>query len=210
MIRILAGVNIADKLVLEVTHHLVNEISMGCSIAHSLLLATQLVRPDWLQEIIRLGNLPEEDQTTNARSLESQFSLPLVAKYRPPLSPSLAPSLKVLKVWEPNEERLKLLGGYRFVLFGEKGREVDADTREMILAGGGEYEGFNVSGGRSKLHQVLAKGMRRVLEMAERGKRLVVVADEHLTTTAIGSVVWKELCDEIKRLRIILPFSFAL
>jgi hypothetical protein len=206
----MAGVNIAGNLVSDVTHHLVNEISMSCSIAHSLLLATQLVRPDWLQEIIRLGNLPGEDGTTNARSLESQFSLPLVAKYRPPLSPSLAPSLKVLKVWEPNEERLKLLGGYRFVLFGEKGREINADTREMILAGGGEYEGFNVSGGRSKLHQVLAKGMRRVLEMADRGKRLVAVVDEQLMKTAMGPLVWKELCDEMRRSRIILSFSFVL
>ena len=194
------GVNAVDELVTHVTHHLVEVVSPVCSIAHSLLLATQLVRPDWLHEIIRLGNLSTDAETLNTRSLESSFALPPVAKYLPSLSVLLPSSLKMFKVWEPNEERVNLLIGYRFVFVGEKGREVDVDVRQMVVAGGAEYEAFNVSGGRSKFHQVLAKGMRRVSETVRRGKGLVVVADEESMKTAIGSIVWKEFQGEMRRL----------
>jgi hypothetical protein len=51
---------------------------------------------------------------------------------------------------------------------------VDPEVQEMIVAGGGEYEGFDVLGGRAKLCQLLAKGERRITNMKEGGKGLVI------------------------------------
>jgi hypothetical protein len=189
----------AHTLDSHVTHHLVRAYSASPSIAQSLLLAVQLVGSDWLTEIIRLGNLRVDDDSLNITSLEQSFVLPLVTKYRPSFSPSLSPSLKVFKVWEPNEERLNMFMGYRFVFIGEKRREVDPEVREMIVAGGGEYEGFDVLGGRAKLRQLLAKGKRRVADMNESGKGLVIVADQKTMTTSVGQDFWKELVAEIQR-----------
>lgn len=185
------GINVVHTFHPEVTHYLSPSFSLTVHMAYSLLHLARIVKSEWLEEAIRLGNLPPTDDM----SLEYTFALPQESKYRPAFSPSLPPPLKVFRVWEPNEERVQLFHGYRFLFVGEKGREMPGDLRDLVSGGGGQYEAFAVDSGRAKLHQVLAKGKQRI---ANNGKALVLVADEGNMIAAVGRDSWQELVDEAR------------
>lgn len=133
------------------------------------------------------------DILRNADTLEETCVLPLISKYRPTFSPTLSPSQKVFKVWEPNEERLNMLAEYRFLVFGEKVREVESDLKDLIQRGGGFLDTFDVAGGVVKLHKALTRCQ------AKEGQLLVVVADAKDMTAAIGENEWKKLVAEVQR-----------
>jgi len=87
--------------------------------------------------------------------------------------------------------------GYRFLFLQVRGRGVDAELREMVEVGGGECETFDIDEGRLKLRHVITKGKERVKQMTERGKGLVIVAEE--TLAIVGSDLWQAFLDEIRR-----------
>jgi hypothetical protein len=157
------------------------------------------VKPEWLNEIIRLGNLPINDNPSNGSSLEQVFALPPETKFRPTFGAALPTSLKVFKVWEPNEERMNMLRGYRFLFVGEKGREVEGAMTELVARGGGHWAAFNVASGRKEWHHVLAKEKAKHAKANEKQKGLVVVADPKAMAVAVGHDQWKELVDEARR-----------
>jgi len=164
----------------------------------SLLCAAQLVKPEWLQELMRLGTTPVEGDSFGLTALEKSFISPLETKYRPAFGPSLSPSLRSFKHWEPNEERLSLLRGFRFILPTEDGG-VDAELRELVVRGGAEYEGFNLKTGLAKWRQVIAKGKRRVEELKSAGKGLIVLAKDSMIQRAVGEEKWKEMVADAER-----------
>jgi hypothetical protein len=149
--------------------------------------AAQFVRLEWLLEILK-----------NADSLEENLVIPSLSKYRPSFSPFLNPSQKVFKVWEPNEERLNLFSEYRFLVFGEKTREIETDLRELIKHAGGFLETFDVAGGPAKLHRALTRGQ------AKEAQQLVVVADAKDMKAVIGHDEWGKLVAEVQRCGITL------
>ena len=201
LIVLSSGINVVYTLHTGITHHLTPQFASNAIVATSLVLAAQLVKPEWLTEVIRLGNLPANDDPANGSSLEQNFSLPPETKYRPSFSTTLPPPLKVFKAWEPNEERINMLLGYRFIFVGDKGREVDSAVIELVKQGGGEYEVFDASNGRKKWHQALAKGKARQSHPAEGQKELVIVANAKATETAIGKEAWEDLTTEAQRYR---------
>ncbi|KAG6372656.1 hypothetical protein JVT61DRAFT_7408 [Boletus reticuloceps] len=172
------------------THHLTPKYELTVPLATSLLSATQLVKAEWLQELIRLGTTPDESHPFKLAPLEQSFTPPLESKYRPAFSPSLATSLKSFKFWEPNEERLHLLKGYRFVLLSDAEGQVDADTRELIVRGDGEYECFPLTNGEAKWRQMLGKAKRKV---DEAGLKVAIVAREHVIQATVGVDKWREM-----------------
>ncbi|KDQ22694.1 hypothetical protein PLEOSDRAFT_163587 [Pleurotus ostreatus PC15] len=174
----------------HVTHHLAPSFTNSVAMALSLLSLCKFARVDWLNEILRLGELPQNNSPTNGVSLEQTFILPLLSKYRPTFSPQLPPRLKEYKVWDPNEERVNMFTGFRFLFTGEKGREVDNNTREMVTRGGGEYEVIPVNAGHTKWHQAITKGLLRV---KGGGQRFLVVGDEAAIKAAIGDAGWAEI-----------------
>ena len=182
-----------------ITHHLIPQFVSNAMVATSLILAAQLVKPEWLTEVIRLGNLPDNDGPANGSSLEQHFSLPSETKYRPSFGTTLPPPLKVFKAWEPNEERINMLLGYRFIFVGDKGREVDNAVIELVKQGGGEYEVFDAGNGRKKWHQALAKGKARQTQLAEGQKGLVIVADAEAMKATIGKEAWEDLTKEAQK-----------
>ncbi|KAL0948092.1 hypothetical protein HGRIS_010713 [Hohenbuehelia grisea] len=184
------GLNLVHTLSLPASHHLVSTVSSSPAIAASLLSLSHIVKPDWLSEIIRLGNLPRSDEESSDISLEQKFVLPPLNKYRPSFSTSLPPPLKTFKVWEPNEERMNLFKGIRFLFVGEKGCEIDGETKDVVSKGGAEYEVFNVNSGQGRWHQVLTKGIRRV---KDGGKAFVVVGDKTAIRAAVGDDGWTEM-----------------
>ncbi|KAF4565570.1 hypothetical protein EYR40_002363 [Pleurotus pulmonarius] len=174
----------------NVTHHLAPSFTSSVAMALSLLSLCKFARVDWLNEILRLGDLPQNNPSANGVSLEQTFILPLLSKYRPTFSPQLPPRLKEYKVWEPNEERVNMFTGFRFLFTGEKGREVDTNTREMVTRAGGEYEVIPVNAGHTKWHQAITKGLLRV---KGGGQRFLVVGDEAAIRAAVGDAGWTEI-----------------
>jgi hypothetical protein len=200
------GINVVYSQISYVTHHATPDYTITASIAQSLLLAAQFITSDWLSEVIRLGNLPVNNDPSNGVSLEQTFLLPPIAKFRPAFSAVLPSTLKVFKVWEPNEGRFNMFKGHRFISVDEK---PNAELRDMIRCGGGEYEAFIVSGGKQKFHHALSKARRVTSDAVGNGKGLVIVADENAMNTAIGPDAWKELLSEAKRfvLQVLLVYS---
>ena len=201
----LPGINVVSDLDPNVTHHLSPTFHVSSSIAHSLLLAAQIVTWEWLREIVHLGEL-NGGGTSGGISLEQSFALPPVMTFHPSFPPSLPTALRKLEVWEPNEERLNMFAGHIFLFVGEKGREVKADLKEVVLRGGGEYEGFDVNGGRRKWQQLLAKGQRRVSQMPQNRKGLVLISSHEDMTLAVGKDIWKEFTDEAEKYSTFIPF----
>ncbi|TFK35843.1 hypothetical protein BDQ12DRAFT_655171 [Crucibulum laeve] len=164
------GINVVQVPNTQVTHHLTGSYIANPSIIASLVSACQFVKPEWLHEVMRLGNT----------ALEDLFALPPISKYRPSFSPSLSPTLKDFKIWEPNEERIKMFAQFRFICVGEKPRELDSDLRAVISRAGGTVETFGVHGGVAKFHQVLTRGQ------AKEGKKLVVIGDLKAIKAAVS------------------------
>lgn len=174
------------------THHIAPKYELTTPVMTSLLCAAQLVKPEWLQELVRLGSTLAEDDSFGLTALEKSFVSPTESKYRPAFGPALPPALKSFKHWEPNEERLNLLRGFRFVLPAEDGA-VDAELRDLVVRGGAEYEGFSLNAGLAKWRQVIAKGKRKVEELRGAGKRLVVLAKDSVIQRAVEDEKWREM-----------------
>lgn len=178
------------------THHLTSKYELTVPLATSLLSATQFVKVEWLQELIRLGTTPDDSHPFKLTPLEQSFTPPLESKYRPIFSPSLASSFKSFKFWEPSEARLHLLKGYRFVLLCDAEGQVDTDTRELIIRGNGEYECFPLTHGEAKWRQMLAKAKRKVDEV---GLKVAIVGREHVVQTTVGEDKWRKMITEAQR-----------
>ncbi|KAH0835680.1 hypothetical protein J3R83DRAFT_9435 [Lanmaoa asiatica] len=179
------------------THHLTPKYELTVPLVTSLLSATQLVKVEWLQELIRLGTTSDDGHPLKLAPLEQSFTPPLESKYRPIFSPSLASPLKSFKFWEPNEERLHLLKGYRFVLLCDAEGQVDEYTRELIIRGDGEYECFPLTNGEAKWRQMLAKAKRKV---DGAGLKVAIVTREHVVQAAVGADKWREMTAEAQSL----------
>lgn len=184
------GVKVVHASHPSVTHHLIPQFAANPSVAASLVSAAQFVKHEWLTELIRLCDIPLNDDPSIGCSLEQNFALPHETKYRPSFGAALPVSLKAFRVWEPNEERINMFLGYRFLFVGEKGREVEGAMTELVRRGGGEYEAFDVGKGHKNWHRTLVKGKAKQ-EEAERGKGLVIVADERAMEIATGSASWQ-------------------
>jgi hypothetical protein len=175
------------------THHLISHYVANLSTATSLLSLTRFVKPEWLQEVIRLGSIPVNDKDADGISLEQHFILPSESKYRPAFSPSLLPSHKKFGVWEANEARVNFFSSCRFVCLREKIRESDSELQEAIRRGEGAFENFDIHSGVTKFHRTLTRGH------AKEGKKVVVVADADLMQAAVGEQSWREYISEAKR-----------
>lgn len=90
---------------------------------------------------------------------------------------------------------------YRFLVLGEKTRDMDGDLRTLIKRGEGAIDTFDVAGGVSKLHKALTRGQ------AKENQKLVVVADVKDIKACIGEDEWKKLVAEIQRYN--LPYTLS-
>ncbi|KAG6820297.1 hypothetical protein H0H93_002561 [Arthromyces matolae] len=151
------------------------------------MFSSQFVKLDWLMEVIRLGTLAKDSPDI---SLEQNFELPPLNKYRPAFSTSLPTSQKEFRVWEPNEERLNIFSAYRFLWVDEKSRL--GDYKDVIERGGGSFEAFDATAGKLKFHRALTRGQ------AKEGKTQIVVGKKKSIIAAIGQERWGELVEEAK------------
>jgi hypothetical protein len=187
------GVHVVRMLHPEITHHLVPSYALTPGHMTSLLSAAQLVKPEWLSELIALSTLDPREST---RALEHNFSLPSESKFRPGFASTLPSTYKTLKTWQPNEARLDMLKGYRFVFVGEKGLEIPAGYRDLVKRGGAEYESFTVSTGVVRWRKALS----RAKTLAEdKNVKVSPVADLAAMELVTGVEEWKEFISIAKR-----------
>lgn len=196
VIPVTLGISLITSPSSLATHHLTPKYELTVPLATSLLSATQLVKVEWLQELIRLGRTSDDSHPFKLAPLEQSFAPPPESKYRPIFSSSLATSLKLFKFWEPNEERLHLLKGYRFVLLSDADGQVDSDTRELITRGDGEYECFPLTKGEAKWRQMLGKAKRKV---EEAGLKVAIVSREQVVQATVGLDKWREMTADAAR-----------
>ncbi|KAL5480353.1 hypothetical protein ACEPAI_1623 [Sanghuangporus weigelae] len=188
------GVKVVSTPRPEVTHHLTSTLSVSTSIAISLLNRAHIVRPDWLTELLHLGETTTSPDGPSV--LESDFRLPIVSQHVPKADSDLPSLLKSLSLWEPNERRTGMLKGWRFIFIGEKGREVDTETRTLVEQGGGEYEVFDVSGGLTRWKQSLSRNRRKA--DAEGGRNLSIIGDTDSLKIAVGEA-WNGMLEELRK-----------
>ncbi|KAH9051249.1 hypothetical protein EDB87DRAFT_982176 [Lactarius vividus] len=195
------GVHIVRTLHPDITHHLVPSHALTPAHVTSLLSAAQLVKPEWLSELLDLSIL---DPRETPRALEHTFVLPSESRFRPGFAADLPMALKTLRAWEPNETRLNMLKGYRFVFAGDKGFEVPSGYRDVVKRGGAEYEAFAVSAGVVRWR----KALLRAKALAEgKNAKVVLVADGGAMELAVGAEEWDEMVSVAKNLELefILP-----
>ncbi|EJD00470.1 uncharacterized protein FOMMEDRAFT_30502 [Fomitiporia mediterranea MF3/22] len=178
----------------EITHHLTPTLSMTTLLAISLLTRAHVVRPEWLNELLYLGGTTSSADGPSV--LESDFRLPPVNQYVPKYDSTLPASLKNPSMWEPNERRTGMLKGWRLLFVGEKGREVDAETRALVERGGGEYEVFDVSGGLTRWRQALSRTKRKAA--SEGGRGLSVLGDLDILQISAGDS-WSSMLEDLKK-----------
>ncbi|KDR66168.1 hypothetical protein GALMADRAFT_232674 [Galerina marginata CBS 339.88] len=186
------GIKLVNKLQENITHHLATHYVANLEMTSSLLALCRIVKPEWLVEVIRLGNLPRNNEESNGVSLEDHFILPQETKFRPVFSPSLLPSQKAFDIWEPNEERVNFFAPLRFICLFEKVTQVDSEVREAIHRGGGTLEVFDIHSSIPKFHKALTRSQ------AKDGKQTVVVGDVDAMQTAIGTEDWGKMVSEAR------------
>ncbi|KAJ6508583.1 proline-rich protein [Mycena sanguinolenta] len=170
----------------DITHHITNSISATTLEVISLVSATAFVTSKWLDEVIRLGGLPHKSDPV---SLEDNFRLPPIAKYRPEFDDALSPEQKTHKIWEPNEERMNMLSPYRFICVGEAKHQIDSEFRELLTRANAKIEVFDVIGGAEKWRKALTRAK------AKSGQNLVPIANSEACEAAVGKDDWKELVE---------------
>ncbi|CAA7263776.1 unnamed protein product [Cyclocybe aegerita] len=198
------GIKIVHTPHAEVTHHITSDFVANLSSMSSLLSLCQFVKPEWLQEVIKLGTDLKHAQPFGLSSLEEHFVLPFESKYRPAFSPSLSSAQKVLRLWEPNEERVNLFQACRFICLHEKIRDSDTELREAIHRGGGSLENFDIHSGIVKFRRALTRAQ------VKEGKKTVIVGDEESMKAAVGKETWEEYVAEARSssLEIFPPSKF--
>ncbi|KAJ7784408.1 proline-rich protein [Mycena metata] len=183
------GVHLVHTAVPQITHHITTTFAATTLHAFSLVISAAFVKPEWLNEVIRLGNLPLNSDPSSGLSLEQVFDLPPVNKYRPTFSATLAAGHKTVRIWDPNEERMSMFSDYRFYCMGEAKRQIDSDLREVIERAAGRIETLNVAGQNAseKFTRALARCR------AKTGQKIVLIADEEACQAAIGKDGWQQI-----------------
>ncbi|EIW77814.1 hypothetical protein CONPUDRAFT_128770, partial [Coniophora puteana RWD-64-598 SS2] len=170
------------------THHIAAKFELNPLLMASLIAAAQVVRPDWLAGLVKLGNESVQENPYHCSALESEFAhLPEAKYYKPVFGAALPTDLKSFRHWEPNEVRMDLFGSFRFILLPGKDGKVDGDLRGLVVCGGAEYEVFEGSlTGSGGWQQVLARGKRKA---DSSGKILIIVGDQ----VALGKEAWNSV-----------------
>ena len=194
-----SGINIQYTPQSSITHQLTQTYTLNTTLMTSLLSAAQLVKQEWLTEYIRLGTSQEDADPLVGCPLEYTFSPPPETKYRPAFSPALSDSLKSFKIWEPDDQRIGIFRGFRFILAGERDKEITNSIRDLVVAGEGDYEVFNVLSGESRWHQVLARSSKKMADAGSSGKGVLVIADEETMNTALGMEQWQSFVNHARR-----------
>jgi hypothetical protein len=183
------GVKLLARPTEQATHYLTDRITLSPPLFAGLLTPAHIVTEEWLNEHLRLAQLPAGLPDGNADGVNpEQTYVPVPEeRYLPPFDDSLPLDMHSALQWTPRATRMKLFAKLRFVILTETTRPVGGLV-DLITVGGGEYEGFNVQQGTEAFEALLVK-------LNAKGKStagVVPVADTEGMEAALGSAGWKD------------------
>lgn len=168
------------------THHLTSSLQLDPRTGLSLVELAKIVKPEWLREVLRLGQMVRTEGGLSAAS-EDTFVLPSEVNYEPAWSATIPSFAKARKYWIADEGRQTLFTSFHFLFIGEAGRETFGDMKTLVKEAAGNYATFSVAQGQSKFGALLSKSK-------SKGK-IILVANESDMVAAIGPSMWKEMID---------------
>jgi hypothetical protein len=174
------GIHVVHSSCPEVTHHVLQELTLTPSCLLSLL-NSQVVTPKWFAEVIHKGT-----KGNRSSILEQDFELPDASSYLPAVSNALPLTLSSMDFWTNGPGRRRILDEYRFVIFTRNSDSVE-DLQSVISLSGGGYERFQVDSGKIRLHRRLS---------ADKDKRRKVVVVDDGVKASVALDLWNELVDE--------------
>lgn len=183
------GIKLSARPIEQATHYLVDRITLSPSLFAGLLTPAHIVTEGWLNEHLRLAQLPIglPDGNVDGVNLEKTYIPIPEDRYQPPFDDSLPPDMHSALQWGPRTTRTKLFAKLRFVVLTETARPA-GDLVDLITVGGGAYEGFKVQQGFGAFEALLAK-------LNAKGKStvgVVPVADAKGMEAALGNAGWKD------------------
>ena len=190
------GIKLSARPIEQATHYLTNKITLSLPLFAGLLTPAHLVTEGWLNEHLRLAQLPMGLPDGNADGVNpEQTYVPIPEDhYHPEFDDSLPLDMHSVLQWNPQATRTKLFAKLRFVFLTETTRPT-GDLVDLITVGGGAYEGFKVQQGSQAFEALLAK-------LNAKGKStvgVVPVADTKGMEAALGSAEWKDFVAAAKR-----------
>jgi len=185
----LTGIKLSARPIEQATHYLTDRITLSPLLFAGLLTAVHIVTEGWLNEHLRLAQLPTglPDGNTDGVNLEQTYVPIPEDRYHPGFGDSLPLDMHSALQWKPQVTRMKLFAKLRFVILTETTRPA-GDLVDVITVGGGAYEGFKVQQGSEAFEALLAK-------LNAKGKStvgVVPVADVEGMEAAMGSAGWKD------------------
>ncbi len=183
------GVKLSARPIEQGTHYLTDRITLSPTLFAGLLTPAHVVTEGWLNEHLRLAQLPIGLPDGNGDGVNpEQTYVPIPEDhYHPGFDDSLPLDMHSALQWNPQATRSKLFSKLRFVILTETIRPA-GDLVDLITVGGGAYEGFKVQQGSEAFEALLAK-------LNAKGKSTVGVvplADTEGMVAALGSAGWKD------------------
>ena len=183
------GIKLSARPIEQATHYLTDRITLSPPLFAGLLTPAHVVTHGWLNEHIRLAQLPIGLPDGNADGVNpEQTYVPIPEDhYHPGFDDSLPLDMHSALQWNPQAARTKLFAKLRFVILTETERPT-GDMVDLITVGGGAYEGFKVQQGSKAFEALLAK-------LNAKGKStvgVVPVADTGGMEAALGNAGWRD------------------
>jgi hypothetical protein len=176
------GAKVAMEYHPSITHHVTDQITGEPNQLPVLLRGGSIVNKRWAQELVRRLHLPANLPDSEMVSLEDSCLQPPATDYIPTFSPNLKGVLKKPSLWACDEARIGMFRGRHF-LFLVEGDMVANAWRDVIIAGEGTYETFDIHQGLPRWSNQLTRSRGAA---AEQGTTLVLVANEETLDAAVG------------------------
>lgn len=158
--------------------------------AASLILGAKFVTSRWLQEYLRLSQLPAKlpDDNPDGVNPEDTFIKVSEEAYRPSFAPAFDVQLTTPDLWKPDAQRKDMFDGFLFMFLSERAA-LSQDLADLVKIGGGKLEGFIAEKGHEEFEAALMKHQQK---RARASSKLVLVADAGSMIAALGANGWEQ------------------
>lgn len=186
----MSGIKLISKPMSGATHHIIDAIQLNPAVVSSLILGASFVTSRWLQEYLRLSQLPLKLPSNNPGGVNPEDTFIKVSEnsYQSALPGGLDAPLISSDLWRPKAERKDMFDGLLFMFVSERAA-LSQDLADMVKIGGGKSEGFIAEKGHDEFEAAIMKHQQK---RARASSKLVLVADAESLTAALGAAGWQQ------------------
>lgn len=169
-----------------INYHIAEELTGEPTQLPIILHGGNIVNKSWAAALFKKLADTDGDPTRVFEALRED--------YLPCFSPNLKETHRQSDIWRASRQRLNLFKGHLFIFLREDNVPLTV-WRNVIAAGGGDSDGFNVHDGTSRWITYLTHARSNA---REQSVKLVVITDEIAMNAAVGDA-WKEFIRETQR-----------